>query len=229
MREFDDCCTFAGRDFKLSCGAFDSVGDLRKKICIETNSSLPTVILYCGPCLLDNDTVMVADLLEFTDCFLLEPPEAGRIEFTTDKKLKDIRLVTGSSKKFKPPMRIQHTEKKKTIKADQNKFGIVTHEETDGSGRKVYTVERYQVEGEAKVKLRRHSETGEVLVFLEGENEPLGATIMTYVEKVKFYEKKHCSVAVCNPGPTDRIKLQAEIPNFELPFGILRRPIKTPI
>ena len=91
---------------------------------------------------------------------------------------------TGPRKKFHAAMRIKKTmiKKKIKIKADQEKFGVVTHKREVGSGTSVYTVERYKVKGKGKVTLRASGE--EVLVFLEGAEEPLVPVVMTYVERL---------------------------------------------
>ena len=117
-----------------------------------------------------------------------ESMEAGEIEIQSDK---DIRIVTGSRRKFQPPIPIKKTEKSIKIKADRNMFGIVTHEETDKDGQRVYIVERYQIPRGGKVTLKTNPETGEVLVFLEGENDPLTAVVMRYVEEVGEIFKKY--------------------------------------
>ena len=135
--------------------------------------------LYCGPCLLDDDTLKVNDLLEFTESFLLELPEAGKIEIESDK---DVFLVTGPRKKFQAAMRIKKKRKIK-IKADQGKFGVVTHKRRDiGSGTTVYTVERYRLKGKEKVILKTIGD--DVQVFLEGVEEPLEPVVMTYTERL---------------------------------------------
>ena len=137
--------------------------------------------LFCGPCQLNDDTLMVTDLLEFTETFLLELPEAGEIEIESDK---DVFLLTGSSKKFEAPLRIpKTTERNVKIKAHNDKFGIITHENV---GRKSYQVERYQVKGKGKVTVKTSETSGEVLVFLKGEEKPLVPLVMTYVEQVGF-------------------------------------------
>ena len=145
---------------------------------------MSSVKLYCGPCLLTDANFLVSDLLEFTDSFLLELPQAGEIEIESEK---DVFLLTGSSKKFDAPLRITKTKERNVkIKAHQNKFGIITHENVNSWGRKSYQVERYQVKGKGKVTLRTSETSGEVLVFLKGEEKPLVPLVMTYVEKVGF-------------------------------------------
>ena len=140
---------------------------------------MSSVSLFCGPCLLKDDTLIVTNLLEFTETFLLELPEAGKIEIESEK---DVFLLTGSSKKFDAPLRIPKTKERNVkIKAHQNKFGIITH-----WGRKSYQVERYQVKGKGKVTVKISETSGEVLVFLKGEEKPLVPLLMTYVEKVGF-------------------------------------------
>ena len=69
---------------------------------------------------------------------------------------------------------------------DHEKFGIITHENVNSWGRKSYQVERYQVKGKEKVTLKTSETSGDVLVFLKGEKEPLVPLVMTYVEKVGF-------------------------------------------
>ena len=137
---------------------------------------MSSVMLFSGPCLLADDTLMVTDLLEFTESFLLELPEAGHIEIESEK---DVFLVTGPRKKFHAAMRIKKTMGKKKIKinAAQEKFGVVTHRKEVGSGTMIYTVERYRMKGKGKVTLRTSGE--EVLVFLEGAEEPLVPVVMT--------------------------------------------------
>ena len=159
----------------------DTIGTLKQKLCTERRLSLSSVTLFCGPFLLTDDSLIVTNLLEFTDSFLLELPEAGKIEIESDK---DVFLVTGPRKKFHAAMRIKKTmiKKKIKIKADQEKFGVVTHKREVGSGTSVYTVERYRVKGKGKVTLRASGE--EVLVFLEGAEEPLVPVVMTYVERL---------------------------------------------
>ena len=44
------------------------------------------------------------------------------------------------------------------------------------------------MKGKGKVTLRTSERSGEVLVFLEGEKDPLVPVVMTYVEKVGFKE-----------------------------------------
>ena len=147
---------------------------------------MSSVTLFCGPCLLTDDTLIVTDLLEFTESFLLELPEAGEIVIESDK---DVFLLTGSSKRFEAPVRIKKTEERSVkIKAHHDKFGIITHEIVSASGRRSYQVERYRVKGKGKVILRTSETSGEVLVFLEGEKDPLVPVVMTYVEKVGFKE-----------------------------------------
>ena len=79
------------------------IGDLKQKICNEKGLSLSSVTLYCGPCLLTDNTTIVSALLEFTDSFLLELPEAGDIEIQSEAK--EVFLLTGSRKKFEAPLR----------------------------------------------------------------------------------------------------------------------------
>ena len=174
----------AGDTFKILCGASDTISTLKQKISTERWLSLSSVSLYCGPCLLTDDTLLVTDLLDLTDSFLLELPEAGKIEIESDK---DVLLLTGSSKKFDAPLRIKKTKERTVrIKAHKDKFGIITDENVNSWGRKSYQVERYQVKG--KVTLRTSETSGEVLVFLKGEEDPLVPLVMTYVEKVGFKE-----------------------------------------
>ena len=116
--------------------------------------------------------------MEFTNSFLLELPEAGKHKFESDK---DVLLVMGSSKKCDAPLRIKK-ERIVRIKAPKDMFGIVTHENVNSWGRKSYQVERYQVKG--KVTLKTSETSGEVLVFLKGEKDPLVPLVMTYVQKV---------------------------------------------
>ena len=143
---------------------------------------MSSLTLFCGPCLLTDDSLIVTDLLKFTESFLLELPEAGEIVIESDK---DVFLLTGSSKRFEAPLRIKKTEERSVkIKAHHDKFGIITHEIVSASGRRSYQVERYRVKG--KVILRTSETSGEVLVFLEGEKDPLVPLVMTYVEKVGF-------------------------------------------
>ena len=85
----------------------DTIGTLKQRISTENKISLSSVTLYCGPCPLDDDTLKVNDLLEFTESFLLELPEAGKIEIESDK---DVFLVTGPRKKFQAAMRINRSE-----------------------------------------------------------------------------------------------------------------------
>ena len=85
---------------------------------------MSSVTLYCGPSLLTDNTTRVSDLLEFTDSFLLELPEAGDIEIQSEAK--EVFLLTGSSKKFEAPLRIKKMEKKIKIKARHDKFGIIS-------------------------------------------------------------------------------------------------------
>ena len=118
--------------------------------------------------------------MEFTDSFLLELPEAGKIEIESDK---DVLLLTGSSKKFDAPLRINKTiERPVKIKAHNDKFGIVTHANVHPSGTRSYQIERYQVKGKKKVTLKTIETSGEVLVFRKGEQ--LVPLVLTYVEKV---------------------------------------------
>ena len=174
----------AGDTFKILCGASDTISTLKQKISTEKWLSLSSLTLYCGPCLLTDDTLMVADLLEFTDSFLLELPEAGKHKFESDK---DVLLVMGSSKKFDAPLRIKK-ERIVRIKVPKDKFGIVTHENVNSWGRRSYQVERYKVKGKGKVTLRTSEKSGEMDVYLEGEKDPLVPLVMTYVEKVGFRE-----------------------------------------
>ena len=46
--------------------------------------------------------------------------------------------------------------------------------------------DRYQVKGKGKVKVRTSETSGEVLVFLKGEEEPIVPLVMTYVIKAGF-------------------------------------------
>ena len=177
-------CIVIGEEFNLSCGPAETIGTLKEKICDEIRFSLSSVKLYCGPCLLTDADFLVTNLLEFTNSFLLELPEAGEIEIESEK---DVFLLTGSSKKFNAPLRIPKTKERNVkIKAHQNKFGIVTHENVNSWGRKSYQVERYQVKGKGKVTVKISETSGEVLVFLRGEEDPLVPLVMTYVEKVGF-------------------------------------------
>ena len=171
----------AGEEFKLLCGTSDTIGTLKQKISTKRRLSLSSVSLYCGPCLLTDNGLMVTTLSEFTESFLLELPEAGEIEMESEE---DVFLVTGPRKKFHAAMRIKKTMAKKKIKieADQEKFGVVTHKREVGSGTTVYTVERYRLKGKGKVTLRTSGE--EVLVFLDGAEEPLVPVVMTYVERL---------------------------------------------
>ena len=107
--------------------------------------------LYCGPCLLTDKTAIVSDLLEFTDSFLLELPEAGEIEIQSEAK--EVFLLTGSRKKFEAPLRLKKMAKKIKIKAHHDKFEIITQKEVDSYGTKYYQVERYQVKGVTSVTL----------------------------------------------------------------------------
>ena len=173
----------AGEEFKLLCGALDTIGTLKQRISTKNKISLSSVTLYCGPCLLDDDTLMVNDLLEFTESFLLELPEAGEKEIESEK---EVFLVTGSRKKFEGPFRIKTAERPIKIEAYHDKFGIITHEKVDTCGRKSYQVERYHLKGKGKVRLRTSETSGEVLVYLKGEEEPLVPVVMTYVEQVGF-------------------------------------------
>ena len=168
----------AGEEFKLLCGALDTIGTLKQRISTENKISLSSVTLYCGPCPLDDDTLKVNDLLEFTESFLLELPEAGKIEIESDK---DVFLVTGPRKKFQAAMRIKKMKKIK-IKADQEKFGVVTHKRDIGRGTTVYTVERYRLRGKEKVIFKTTGD--DVQVFLEGVEEPLEPVVMTYTERL---------------------------------------------
>ena len=52
---------------------------------------------------------------------------------------------------------------------------IITHENVNPSGRKSYQVERYQVKGKVKVKMRTSETSGEVLILLKGELDPFGS------------------------------------------------------
>ena len=165
--------------------ASETSGSLKEKICSERRLALSSVTLYCGPCLLTDDTLMVNDLLEFTNSFLLELPEAGEIEIESEK---EVFLLTGSRMKFEPPLRIKKKERKIKIKAYHDKFGIITHENIDTCGRKSYQVERYHLKGKGKVTLRTSEGNGELLVILEGEAEPLVPVVMTYVEQVALNE-----------------------------------------
>ena len=179
----------AGDTFKIPYEASDTIGTLKQKISTEKWLSLSSLTLYCGPCLLTDDTLMVADLFEFTDSFLLELPEAGEIEIDSDK---EVLLLTGPSKKFDAPLRINKTiERPVKIKAHNDKFGIVTHANVHPSGTRSYQVERYQVKGKGKVILKT-SESREVLVYIKGEKDPLIPRVMTYVEKVGF-RNHHCA------------------------------------
>ena len=100
---------------------------------------MSSVTLYCGPSLLTDETTIVSDLLDFTDSFLLELPEAGEIEIQSEAK--EVFLLTGSRKKFEAPLRIKKTEKKIKIKARHDKFGIITQKGVDSYGTKYYQVE----------------------------------------------------------------------------------------
>ena len=80
----------AGDTFKIPYEASDTISTLKQKISTERRISLSSVSLYCGPCLLTDDTIMVADLLEFTNSFLLELPEAGLCSFTSKKEATSI-------------------------------------------------------------------------------------------------------------------------------------------
>ena len=91
--------------------------------------NVSSATLYCGPCLLTNETAIISDLVEFTESFLLELPEAGEIEVQSDPK--KVLLVTGSRKKFEAPLQLKKAEKKIKIKACHDKFGIVTHKGVD--------------------------------------------------------------------------------------------------
>ena len=129
FQDWTEALLSAGEEFKLLCGASDTIGTLKQKISTERRLSLSSVSLYCGPGLLTDDTLLVTDLLEFTDSFFLELPEAGEIEIDSDK---DVLLLTGSSKKFHAPLRIKKTKERSVrIKAHNDKFGIITHENID--------------------------------------------------------------------------------------------------
>ena len=93
----------AGKEFRVSCKATETVGTLKQKICNEKGLSLSSVTLYCGPSLLTDETTIVSDLLEFADSFLLELPEAGEIEIQSEAK--EVFLLTGSRKNFEAPLR----------------------------------------------------------------------------------------------------------------------------
>ena len=74
--------------------------------------------LYCGPCLLTDDSQLVDGLREFTESFLLELPKAGTVRLGSDS---DVFLVTGPRRKFSAAMGIKKTENRKVnIKADQD-------------------------------------------------------------------------------------------------------------
>ena len=173
----------AGKEFQVSCKATETVGTLKQKICNEKGLSLSSVNLYCGPSLLTDNITTVSDLLEFTDSFLLELPEAGDIEIQSEAN--NVFILTGSSKKFEAPLRIKKTEKKIKIKARHEKFGIITQTGVDSHGTKYYQVERYQVKGVTLVTLKPSSTSDEVLVYVKGEREPLVPVfLMNYEEKV---------------------------------------------
>ena len=190
----------AGDTFKIPYEASDTISTLKQKISTEKWLSLSSLTLYCGPCLLTDDTLMVADLLDLTDSFLLELPEAGKIEIESDK---DVLLLTGSSKKFDAPLRIKKTKERTVrIKAHNDKFGIITDENVNSWGRKSYQVERYQVKG--KVTLRTSETSGEVLVFLEGQEDPLVPLVMTYVEKVGFRNHHRANIKIIQRRNSDQ-------------------------
>ena len=184
----------AGKEFRVSCKATETVGTLKQKICDEKGLSLSSVTLYCGPSLLTDSTTIVSDLLEFADSFLLELPEAGEIEIQSEAK--EVFLLTGSSKKFEAPLRIKKMEKKIKIKARHEKFGIITQTGVDLYGTKSYQVERYQVKGVTSVTLKPSSTSDEVLVYAKGEVEPLVPVVMNYVEKVKA---RNLTLCIVNP------------------------------
>ena len=144
---------------------------------------MSSVTLYCGPSLLTDDTARVSDLLDFTDSFLLELPEAGDIEIQSEAN--NVFILTVSSKKFEAPLRIKKMEKKIKIKARHEKFGIITQKGVDSYGTKYFQVERYQVKGVTSVTLKPSSTSDEVLVYVKGEVEPLVPVVMNYVEKVR--------------------------------------------
>ena len=156
---------------------------------------MSSVNLYCGPSLLTDSTTIVSDLLDFTDSFLLELPEAGDIEIQSEAK--DVFILTGSSKKFEAPLRIRKMEKKIKIKARHDKFGIITQKGVDSYGTKSYQVERYQVKGVTPVTLKPSPTSDDVLVYVKGEVEPLVPVVMNYVEKVWA---RNLTLCIVNPN-----------------------------